>query len=280
MARTDGFVRVPNWLLDDHPMNLYELTVYTVLLRFRNPNTGTCFPGMTTIADLARVSRETVKRTIPLLEEKGLIRVTKRKENGKNFPNEYAVAVATETPQIDWATSRRGRRIPKRTPRNSECLPGGEEDKGRHSEFLGRHSETREIGTPSASNKTYKNKNHGQALTHAQQRTSEQFTFDVDKAPATSGPQLAYLNDLFIHLHHIEPDDSQLARWARFTRDEATEQIRGYLNALGRPADHLYPNPGTPEYEALSHAGKVFATTGGMPASVDDYTKPRKQNAA
>ncbi|EPD83316.1 hypothetical protein HMPREF1529_02692 [Microbacterium sp. oral taxon 186 str. F0373] len=70
-STTDGFVRSPNWLIDDSNLTLHELVVYTVLLRFRDPKTGRCFPGMTTIADRARISRKSVERAIPALDVPG-----------------------------------------------------------------------------------------------------------------------------------------------------------------------------------------------------------------
>lgn len=82
MGRTNGWVRLPNWLIDDANLSLYELAVYTVLLRFRDPKTGTCFTGMSTIADRARVSRKTVERVIPKLEAKGMIQVQRWPDHG------------------------------------------------------------------------------------------------------------------------------------------------------------------------------------------------------
>ena len=73
MARTDGFVKIPNWLIDDSDFSLYELAVYVVLLRFRDPKTGTCFPGMTTIADRARISRKSVERALKLMVPRRLL---------------------------------------------------------------------------------------------------------------------------------------------------------------------------------------------------------------
>lgn len=286
MANTDGFVRLPNWLIDDSDLTLQELAVYIVLLRFRDHKTGKCFPGMATIADCARVSRETVKRIIPKLEAKGMIKVTKRKQGTKNLPNLYEVALAAETPEFIWTISQRGRRIPKRTPRRPETPSTEGEEGSRHSETPPRHSETPGVGTPSASNKTHKNKTYGQASTPTFVESGcvqDQFTFDGEKDQATD-KQVAYLKDLAIHLGYQTgggvPDEVQMQRWRKFTRDEATQQIRGYLKALGRPDEIYYPQAGDPEYAALSSAGKEFAESAGMPDSVFEYGFRLKENTA
>lgn len=282
---TDGFVRLPNWLLDDSDLTLHELAVYIVLLRFRDHKTGICFPGMSTIADYARVSRETVKRTLPRLEQKDMIRISKRREGTKNLPNVYEVAVAAETPEFIWATSKRGRRIPKRrSSGNRETPPADAGPIGGHSETLPRNSETFSLGTGSASNKTYSNKIHEQAVTPTfSESGSERFSFDTHEDRATE-KQVAYLKDLAIILGYETgggiPNDLQLQRWRKLTRDEATTQIRGYLKALGRPDDIYYPQSGDPEFDALSAAGREFAESAGDPASVWEYGFMRKENTA
>ncbi|MEV7631993.1 helix-turn-helix domain-containing protein [Microbacterium sp. NPDC089318] len=272
----NGFVRLPNWLIDDADLTLHELAVYIVLLRFRDHTTGTCYPGMTTIADCARISRESVKRTIPKLEARGMIRVTKRKEGTKNLPNMYEVATADAKPQFVWESSRRGRRIPKRAPRDSETPPGSKSDEGRHSETLGRHSQTPGVGTPSASNKTYQNKTYEQDMTSTRTASGrEMFTFDAVEDDRATDAQVNYLRDLAIHLQYESgggvPDDLQLQRWRKLTQAEARTQIRAYLKALGHPETRIYPEPGSPEYDKLSAAGREFADTGGMPDSVFGY---------
>lgn len=282
---TDGFVRLPNWLIDDADLSLHELAVYIVLLRFRDNKTGKCYPGMTLIADCARISRESVKRTIPKLEARGMIRVTKRKDGSKNLSNLYEVAKADETPRFIWETSQRGRRIPKRAPRGSETPPDADDAEGRHSETLGRHSETPGVGTPSASNKTYENKTHEQAMTSTSTGSGHaMFTFDASEDEKATDEQVAYLRDLAIHLQYEAgggvPDDLQLQRWRNLTRQEATKQIKGYQQALGSPDERLYPEPGTSEYQALTPAGREFAETGGMPDSVFGYGFMRQANTA
>lgn len=274
MVTTDGFVRLPNWLIDDSSLSLHEMAVYTVLLRFRDHKTGKCYPGMATIADCARVSRDTVKRTIPTLEAKGMIRVTRRREGTKNLPNVYEVALAAENPEFVWEKSQRGQRIPKRSKgRRSQHPPREAGSKGRRSEHPGSVLGASAVGAPSTSNKTYKNKNQEQAVTPTLSESgSDQFTFDASGENGATENQVAYLKDLAIHLGYESgggvPNDLQIQRWRKLTRDEADAQIRGYLKALGRPDEILYPQAGDPAFQALSTKGKHFAQSAGDPASV------------
>lgn len=297
MAKTDGFVRVPNWLIDDSDMTLHELVVYIVLLRFRDPKTGKCWPGITTIADRARVSRKTAIRAIKSLEERGVIRVKRRKDITENQSNVYEVSLAVEAPEHIWDRSRRGQRVPKR-PLSDDARtrlsvaakkrqPSASQAPGPEvlstpsaSEALPSASQSLPPVPPRHSKKNQKNKNHEQALTPPSggSRFEGDFSFVEEKDYAATEPQVAYLSDLFTHLHSKSPDDVQMQRWRKLTRTEATGQISGYLDALGRPYDNLYPDYGTPEYEALSEAGKAFADSGGMPDSVWEYGFRLKEN--
>ncbi|MGF6824004.1 DNA-binding transcriptional MocR family regulator [Microbacterium sp. ZKA21] len=275
MAPTDGFVRLPNWLIDDADLTLHELAVYIVLVRFRDPKTGTCFPGMTTIADRARISRKSVERAIPKLEARGMIRVRRRSTLTENKPNVYEVALANETPAEIWTTSKRGRRVPKRPrPTDWESVGTEVDPSPTDSQSVPTDSESVPPQTPSRPKKIQKKKIQQQALTQPQERPSEagdQFSFDGEEDRA-SEKQVAYLKDLATHLSYGSqggtPDEAQIQRWHKLTRADATQQIRGYLKALGRPDDIYYPDYGTPEYNALSPAGKDFADTAGMPDSV------------
>lgn len=284
MAKTtDGFVRLPNWLIDDSDLSAHELLVYTVLLRFRNPKTGKCFPGMTTIADMARISRDSVKRTIPKLEAKGMIKVTKQKDGTRNLPNVYDVALANETPEFIWASSMRGRRVPRR--RRSEHPPLEEVPVGRCSEHPPRRSEHPGVGAGSASKKTKGTRSNEQAVTPTFGESGhEWFSFDQTEDDRATEQQVAYLKDLAIHLGYETgggiPNDLQMQRWRKLTRAEADKQIRGYKKALGAPDSIYYPDAGTPEYDALTTAGKEFADTAGQPDSVWAYGWMGKENSA
>lgn len=270
MVTTDGFVRLPNWLIDDSDLTLHELAVYIVLLRFRHHKTGKCHPGMTTIADCARISKRSVIRAIEGLESRQMIQVDRRSTITDNKPNIYTVAVATESPEQVWLTSARGRRVPKRAPSDSEspgrdARPAPSDSESLASDKTGPHPVT-----PSHPNKTYKNKNQGQAVTPAS--GSNHFTFESSGDDGATEQQVAYLKDLAIHLGYETgggvPNDLQVQRWRKLNREEADTQIRGYLKALGKPDEILYPQAGDPAFQALSTKGKHFAQSAGDPASV------------
>ena len=272
MVTTDGFVRLPNWLIDDSDLTLHELAVYIVLLRFRHHKTGKCHPGMTTIADCARISKRSVIRAIEGLESRQMIQVDRRSTITDNKPNIYTVAVATESPEQVWLTSARGRRVPKRAPSDSES-PGRDASRApSDSESLASDKTVAHPVTPSHPNKTYKNKNQGQAVTPAS--GSNQFAFESSGDDGATEQQVAYLKDLAIHLGYETgggvPNDLQIQRWRKLTREEADTQIRGYLKALGKPDEILYPQAGDPAFQALSTKGKHFAESAGDPASVTE----------
>ena len=286
MARTDGFVKIPNWLIDDSDFTLYELAVYVVLLRFRDPKTGTCFPGMTTIADRARISRKSVERAIPKLEARGMIRVQRRSTLKENKPNIYTVALANETPEFIWAESARGRRVPKRVKTtDSESLDLDGEEIPTDSESVPTDSESLPPQTPSRPKKIHLKKIQEQDVTPTfVESGSECFSFDLPDKPLATEHQVLYLKDLAIHLGYETgggiPNDLQLQRWRKLSRDDADRQIRGYLKALGRPDDIYYPQEGDPEYAALSAAGKQFAESAGDPSSVFEFGFGMKENSA
>lgn len=269
---TDGFVRLPNWLIDDSDLTLQELAVYIVLLRFRDHRTGKCYPGMATIADSARVSRETVKRVIPKLEARGMVKVTKRKQGTKNLPNLYEIALASETPEFIWEISQRGRRIPKRAPRHSETPPKRETGRGRHSETLPRHSETPGVGTRSASNKTYKNKIHEQALRRTQESApANLFTFD--EAAKITASQLDYLNDLHLFLtEHPVPAQTR-ENWEALDTSEASNLIRTYWKQMDRGRGGMWESAIDeyhPLYRHLTARGKEWINKGCVPDTLED----------
>lgn len=277
---TDGFVRLPNWLIDDSDLTLHELAVYIVLLRYRDPKNGKCFPGMTTIADRARVSRETVKRIIPRLQQKQMIKVTKRREGTKNLPNVYEVAVPSEAPEFIWTTSQRGRRIPKRG-RHSETPPAGGVPRGRHSETpprhsetLPRHSETPGVGTPSAPNKIQRTRsttqNHEQALRQEQELPPERFTFNVEEKATKK--QLSYLSDLYIFLTERIPEQRTRDGWGALNSTEASELIRTYWGQLDRGRGGMWTSnvdETHSAYRALSLLGRKWIARGCLPDSLE-----------
>ncbi len=122
-------------------------------------------------------------------------------------------------------------------------------------------------------------------ITHVfDEAVSEAFSFDLLDLNGATEKQVAYLKDLAIHIGYQSgggiPNETQLQRWRKLTREEADKLIAGYKKALGRPDDIYYPEPGDPEYDALSTAGQEFAESGGDPGSVWEYGWAGKENSA
>ncbi|WP_144797720.1 helix-turn-helix domain-containing protein [Microbacterium paludicola] len=275
-SKTDGFVRIPNWLIDDSDLSAHELLVYTVLLRFRDPKTGKCFPGMTTIADRARISRKSVERTIPLLEKRGIVRVERRSTVTDNKPNMYEVSVATEKPESIWASSARGRRVPKRVRTNvSESVgkgvtfePTDSESVPTDSLSVPTDSESVPPQTPSLPKKIHGRSSneeiHEQAIRSTLQSGPVNFSFNIETPRATE-KQLTYLHDLHIHLTGHIPNTRNTDKWAALTLSEAQQLIGQYLRQIPRYDAYEGPEYGDPAYDALTPIGKQWADSGFIP---------------
>lgn len=282
------FVKLPHTVIDHANLTAHELLVYIVLLRYRNPKTGTCFPGLQTIADAARMSRKTASRTVKALEDKGIISVKRVRAVGSksNESNTYTVGLLEEDPFKWIGKSVKGDRIPKRAiSRDSESLPSAVTPASRDSESLRRDSESLGVGTPSLTKKTNEKKTNEEDITRTFGESAFEcvsFKTSVDE-PCTE-KQVALIRDLSIMVNFEGdggiPNDLQIARWRKLTKIEAHDLIRRHYQAIGRPDDIFYPYDGTPEYAALSEAGKAFAESAGMADSVFEYGFKLKENSA
>lgn len=280
---TDGFVRLPNWLLDDGDLNLHELAVYIVLLRFRNPKTGKCFPGMTTIADRARISRRSVIRAIADLEARGIIRVERRSTLQVNQSNVYEVAVADETPQYIWANSSRGQRIPsRRRPSDSESLgptfspdPSDSESPPSDSGALPSDSPSPPPVTPSHPKKIQTTRSTNENHEQASRRTlpsAREFSFDA--VQKITDKQFNYLNDLHIFLTERRPEKRTSDKWADLDTTEASTLIDTYWKQMDRGRGGMWDSTvdeDHPLYPHLSEHGHRWIANGCLPDSAYDY---------
>lgn len=89
---------IPNTVIERGGLSPNELTIYVVLSLHANNETRMCHPGFARIAEVAHVSRETVKRVVKSLESRGLVSIERRKIGAKNLSNVYTVhsGVGTE----------------------------------------------------------------------------------------------------------------------------------------------------------------------------------------
>src|SRR5690606_35804072 len=81
-----------------------------------NPKTGRCWPGMSTIADAARISVNSARRAVKVLEGYGIINVDRVKSVGSktNEPNMYSVGLLSGDPVHYLGRSAKGTRKPRR----------------------------------------------------------------------------------------------------------------------------------------------------------------------
>lgn len=102
----DGFTMIPDWLVESSAVSLHDYAVLIVLMKHARTS-GQCHPGFATIAKQARVSRDTVKRSLRSLEERGLISIERRRVGTKNLPNLYTLHVEPDRVGADSTHSDR-----------------------------------------------------------------------------------------------------------------------------------------------------------------------------
>ncbi|WP_434811850.1 helix-turn-helix domain-containing protein [Microbacterium sp. bgisy189] len=88
----DGFTMIPDWFVESSEIALHDYAVLIVLMKHAR-STGQCHPGFATIAAQARISRDSVKRALRSLEERGLIEIERRRVGTKNLPNLYTLHI-------------------------------------------------------------------------------------------------------------------------------------------------------------------------------------------
>jgi DNA-binding PadR family transcriptional regulator len=86
-----NFTMIPNEVIEHAGLSPQELSVYVALALHANYQTRRCNPGFARIGEVARVSRETVKRSVKSLESRGLISVERHKVGSRNDVNVYTL---------------------------------------------------------------------------------------------------------------------------------------------------------------------------------------------
>ncbi len=268
----DGFVRLPNWLIDSSDFDLHELALYVALLRLRDYRTNKATVGFAKLGETARLSRSTLKRTIPKLEARGIVKVERRASETRKVPNVYTVAVPREGEDARAFFEDRARTATTRlstAPRFTENLPRATENLPRATENLGgRATENPYQEIASRINIQEPPSSYEVGLSGERQPPEDLFTFDA--AAKATKKQLAYLSDLYLFATVGQtPTDRQRAEWASLTTDEASELIATYWGQIGNgrgldwridKAD-LGPNG----YAALSPAGRRWLANGACP---------------
>lgn len=249
----------PNWVLRDSALSTNEFLVYQALLS-RADARREAWPSMRLLASDSRLSEATVKRTLPLLESRGLITKTVRpRGDGTNMSNLYLVVVLPNSRPIEGSryafllrpkatqTTRREREGVTVNPPGNQGDPAEgvtvtvEEDPLEEDT----REEDKRFELPSELERAYLRDAPEQVATEA---------------------QVSYLRDLFIQHHRQIPRQNIEDEIRALNPIEASRLITTYLRAIeGRGGMYDGPEEGTPEYDALSPTGQLWADEGLLP---------------
>lgn len=89
---TRGFTMLPNCVLQSRHLTSIEKVVYALLIHYARQE-GRCFPGQDTLAAAVPCARETVSRSLQVLEDLKLITIQQR---GQGKPNLYWIEPLTD----------------------------------------------------------------------------------------------------------------------------------------------------------------------------------------
>jgi len=160
----ERFTMVPDWLIESD-LSLHDFAVLLVLMK-HGRTTGRCNPGFATIARQARVSRDSVKRSLRSLEDRGLIAIERRRDGAKNLTNAYTLHV--ERDLVGRCSQHLG----------ADSTQGETARVGAHSTQVGAHS-TQGVGADSTPNETYYNESSER---ESEQRSARQAAVDIVEA--------------------------------------------------------------------------------------------------
>ena len=101
------FVTIPHAIINDNNINSYDLAVYVVLMKHIKSNNRLVFPGLKTIANLTKCSRDRVIKSIVSLELQKWLKVD-RKAGGVNTYH----LIVNQNQSISATTTGRSERPP------------------------------------------------------------------------------------------------------------------------------------------------------------------------
>ena len=122
---TAPHTRVDNFVIDDYgdKIGAYGLAVYMVIKRHYNWLTGQCTPSYNRIAQMCKISRSTVKRTVKSLKAVGLIDPQLRFTDDGQTSNQYGF-YQPERPKPRPAPEQKGSPAHMDTPAQASSPPG------------------------------------------------------------------------------------------------------------------------------------------------------------
>lgn len=261
------FTMIPDWLVESSAISLHDYAVLIVLMK--HGRTGECRPGFATIGREARVSRDTVKRSLRSLEARGLIEIKRRRVGTKNLPNLYTLHV--EPSRVGAHSTH---------PEHARTSNGV----GADGTQVGAHS-TQGVGADSTPNETPYNETH-ERNSRVHRDATHDDADDIDDVSAIESgdapsvgvvesrrtdAQVSLLSDLHIFATRRTPSTRTIETFRRLTNAECTETISTYwrqIDGHGRGPAYDGPEPGDRTYEHLSARGQQWADVALLPSEM------------
>ena len=263
----------PNWVLRESNLSANEFLVYQALLS-RADARQEAWPSMRLLASDSRLSEATVKRTLPLLESRGLIaRTVRPRGDGTNMSNLYRVVVLpTQRPPkgSKYANLLRPQLLNARNVREGVTV----NPSGGHGDPAQGVTVTVEEEPPEEDTR--------------EEDMRFELSSELERAYLRNAPeqvatdaQVSYLRDLFIQHHNQIPSQRVEDEIRSLDPDKASGLITTYLRAIeGRGGMFDGPEEGTPEYEALSPTGQQWADEGMLPPDMWLASTPARKPEA
>lgn len=88
---TVPYFMVPSVLLENGKIGMRNFIVYCCLLKYRNNESGECWPAVKTIADSCGLSENSVRKSLEELEKIGFMEREKRSGESYSFKNIVSV---------------------------------------------------------------------------------------------------------------------------------------------------------------------------------------------
>lgn len=254
------FTMIPNWVIRDSVLTGNEVLVLVALWSRANKQRE-AWPSKRQLASDSHVSEATVKRTVPMLQDRGLIAIQVRpRGDGTNLSNLYAV------PLLPWARPKPGQ--PYAHLVRTVVKPQGEgvtvNPPGGQGDPVEGVSVTWEED-PSEENTREENIRPELPF----EREQDIYSLNAPEVKATA-EQVSLIRDLYIHHYNLIPNGRDMDKIRALTLERAAETIGAYYRVVGRNGGYEGPEEGTPEYDALSDTGKTWADNGMVP--VDQWT--------
>lgn len=249
---------IPNWVIRDSVLTGNEVLVLMALWSRANKHRE-AWPSRRQLATDSHMSEATVKRTVSMLQDRGLTTIQVRpRGDGTNLSNLYAVPLLPwQRPQPGQPYAHLVRTVVKLQGEGVTVNPpGGQADPVEGVTVTWEEDPCEE--NPGEENVRPK-------LPFG--REQDIYESNAPEVKATPD-QVSLIRDLYIHHHNLIPDSRDMDKIRALSLERAAETIGAYYRVVGRNGGYEGPEEGTPEYDALSDTGKTLADNGMVP---DDH---------